>query len=181
MAKPCPVYFMDSQVFFEKLKQNPRPVVVDLWAPWCGPCKMIKPILEKLAKEYEGRVDLWQINADDNQDLLRILKVYSIPTLIVYHDGKETLRQVGAKPAGALKSMFETLAEGGIPTPAGISTMDRVVRLTAGLALASFGWVNGTNWILLILGGALMFSAVYDRCPIWRALTTQFKKLTSRA
>ena len=142
---------------------------------------MIKPILEKLAKEYEGRVDLWQINADDNQDLLRELKVYSIPTLIVYHDGKETLRQVGAKPASALQSMFETLAAGGVPTPAGISTADRFVRLTAGLALASFGWLNGTNWIFLILGGALMFSAVYDRCPIWKALTTQCKKLTSRA
>ena len=142
---------------------------------------MIKPILEKLAKEYEGRVDLWQINADEHQNLLRELKVYSIPTLIVYHDGKETLRQVGAKPASALQAMFETLAAGGVPTPAGISTADRFVRLTAGLALASFGWVNGTNWILLILGGALMFSAVYDRCPIWKALTTQFKKLTSRA
>jgi hypothetical protein len=126
-------------------------------------------------------VDLWQINADENQDLLRELKVYSIPTLIVYHDGKETLRQVGAKPASTLQSMFETLAAGGVPILAGISTADRFVRLTAGLALASFGWVNGTNWILLILGGALMFSAVYDRCPIWRALTTQFKKLTSKA
>jgi thioredoxin 1 len=172
---------MDSQMFFEKLKQNPRPVVVDLWAPWCGPCKMVKPILEKLAKEYKGRVDLWQINADDNQDLLRELKVYGIPTLIIYRDGKETLRQVGAKPASALQSMFETLAAGGLPTPAGISTVDRVARLTAGLALASFGWVNGTNWILLILGGALMFSAVYDRCPIWRALTSQFKKFTGQA
>ena len=97
MTKPCPIYFMDSQAFFEKLKQNPRPVVVDLWAPWCGPCKMIKPILEKLAKEYEGRVDLWQINADDNQNLLRELKVYSIPTLIVYHDGKEISSPGGRK------------------------------------------------------------------------------------
>jgi thioredoxin 1 len=89
---------MDSQAFFEKLKQNPRPVIVDLWAPWCGPCKLVKPILEKLAQEYAGRVDLWQINADENQELLQQLKVYGIPTLIVYRAGKETLRQVGAKP-----------------------------------------------------------------------------------
>ena len=172
---------MNSLTFFAKLNESPLPVVVDLWAPWCGPCKMVKPILEKLAQEFSGRVDLWQINADENQDLLHELKVYGIPTLIVYHNGKETLRQVGAKPASALKSMFETLAAGGVATPAGISTKDRFVRLTAGLALASFGWVNNTNWILLILGGALMFSAVYDRCPIWRALTSQFKKLTGQA
>ncbi|MBI5353646.1 MAG: thioredoxin family protein [Chloroflexi bacterium] len=57
---------------------------------------MVKPILVNLAQEYRGRVDLWQINADDNQDLLRELKIYGIPTLIVYRNGKETLRQVGA-------------------------------------------------------------------------------------
>jgi thioredoxin 1 len=172
---------MDSQAFFEKLKQTPRPVVVDLWAPWCGPCKMVKPILEKLAQEYAGRVDLWQINADDNQDLLRELKVYGIPTLIVYRDGKETLRQVGAKPAGALKTMFETLATGEDPVPAGLSSLDRLIRMGAGLAVAVIGWTTQMNWILLIIGGTLMFSAVYDRCPIWRALTDQFKKITGQA
>jgi thioredoxin len=172
---------MNSQAFFEKLKQNPRPVVVDLWAPWCGPCKMVKPILEKLAQEYAGRVDLWQINADDNQDLLRELKVYGIPTLIVYRDGKETLRQVGAKPASALKTLFETLSTGGVPTSAGPSSMDRFIRMGAGLAVAAIGWVNHANWILLIIGGVLMFSAIYDRCPIWRALTGQFKKITGKA
>ena len=66
---------METQVFFEKLKQNPRPVVVDLWAPWCGPCKVIKPTMEKLAREYQGRVDIWEINADDSQELLRHLKI----------------------------------------------------------------------------------------------------------
>jgi thioredoxin len=172
---------MDSQAFFEKLKQNPRPVVVDLWAPWCGPCKMVKPILEKLAQEYAGRVDLWQINADDNQDLLRELKVYGIPTLIVYRDGKETLRQVGAKPASDLQKLFESLATGTEPAPAGLSGLTRFIRMGLGLAVAVFGWTTQMNWVLLVLGGALMFSAVYDRCPIWRALTGQFKKMTGKA
>jgi thioredoxin len=172
---------MDTQAFFEKLKQNPRPVVVDLWAPWCGPCKMVKPILENLAQEYAGRVDLWQINADDNQDLLRELKVYGIPTLIIYRGGEETLRYVGAKPASTLKMLFETLAAGGAPMPSGLSNWERFIRFGAGMVVAGVGWVTQANWIFLILGGVLMFSAVYDRCPIWRALTGQFKKLTGKA
>jgi thioredoxin len=171
---------MNSQTFFEKLKQNPHPVVVDLWAPWCGPCKMVKPILEKLAQEYNGRVDLWQINADDNQDLLQELKVYGIPTLIFYRDGKETLRQVGAKSASALRNLFETLATGEEPTLVGLSSMDRFIRMGAGMAVAAIGWATHANWILFLLGGVLMFSAIYDRCPIWRTLTSQFKKLTGQ-
>ncbi len=142
---------------------------------------MVKPILEKLAKEYAGKVDLWQINADESQDLLRELKVYGIPTLIVYRNGKETLRQVGAKPAGTLKVMFETLSTGGDPAPAGVSSVDRFIRMGAGIAVAGIGWVNHYNWILFVIGGVLMFSAIYDRCPIWRALTNQFKKMTGQA
>jgi thioredoxin 1 len=171
---------MDSQSFFEKLKQNPRPVVVDLWAPWCGPCKMVKPILEKLAQEYTGRVDLWQINADDNQDLLHELKVYGIPTLIIFRNGKESMRHVGAKSASTLRNLFETLATGEEPTKASLSNMDRFIRMGAGIAVAAIGWVTQSNWILFLLGGILMFSAIYDRCPIWRALTSQFKKLTGQ-
>jgi thioredoxin 1 len=169
---------MDAKTFYEKLKQNPRPVVVDLWAPWCGPCKMVKPILEKLAEEYEGRVDLWQINADDSQELMNELKVYGIPTLIVYREGRETMRQVGAKPASALQNLFETLATGAVPAPASLSSSARFLRLGAGLAIAALGWTTQFSWALLIIGGLLMFSAVYDRCPIWRALTSQYKKMT---
>jgi thioredoxin 1 len=126
-------------------------------------------------------LDLWQINADESQDLLRELKVYGIRTLIVYRDGKETMRQVGAKPAGTLHNLFESLATGNIPAPAGLSNADRLIRLGVDIAATEIGWVSHMNWALILLGGVFTFSAGYDRCPIWRALTTQFKKMTGQA
>ena len=84
---------------------------------------MVKPSLEKLSKEYEGRVDLWQINADESQELLRELKVYGIPTLISYDKGTERVRYVGVKPYGELKSLFEALSTGSVPVSTGLSTL----------------------------------------------------------
>ncbi len=172
---------MDTKTFFEKLQQAPHPVVVDLWAPWCGPCKMVKPILEKLAQEYKGRVDLWEINADENPDLLRALHVYGIPTLIVYNSGKETMRHVGAKPANALQSLFETLATGNAPTQIALTNGERTLRFGTGLAVAAIGTMVNAGWILFIIGGVIMFTAIYDRCPIWKAVTGYFKSLPSKA
>ncbi len=171
---------MDPQLFFTRLKQNPRPVVVDLWAPWCGPCRAVKPTLEKLAQEYAGRVDLWEVNADESQELLRQLKIYGIPTLIAYSDNEERARYVGVKPQGELKSLFEALSNGKVLTSSSLSGWDRFLRLLAGSVVAGIGWTNHYSWFLLVIGGMLIFSAVYDRCPIWRAITTQFKKIMAK-
>ncbi|HEU0292153.1 MAG TPA: thioredoxin domain-containing protein [Anaerolineales bacterium] len=169
---------MDVQTFFEKLKQNPRPVVVDLWAPWCGPCKVVKPTVEKLASEYEERVDVWQINADESQALLRTLKVYGIPTILGYQDGQEVIRYVGVKPKNEMQVLFESLSTGQVPKPAGLSDWDRLLRLAAGTFMLILAWTNHLHWSILMAGGILLFSAVYDRCPIWKAITTQIKKFT---
>jgi thioredoxin len=172
---------MDIDSFNEKLREHQNPVVVDFWAPWCGPCKMIKPTLEKLAQEYDGRVDLWEVNADENPDVLKSLHVYGIPTLLVFRNGQETQRYVGAKSSSTLKSLFEALATGEEKLPANLGTTDRLIRLGGGVALAGIWAVTDGHWLLLVMAGALMFSAVYDRCPIWRALTSRFKELTGKA
>jgi len=171
---------MNPQTFFEHLKENPRPVVVDFWAPWCGPCRAVKPNLEKLAQEYAGRVDLWKINADESQELLRQLWVYGIPTLIGYSKDEEKVRYVGAKSQSQLKSLFEALSNGTVPTSDGLSAWDRLIRLLAGSFIAGVGWTSHYNWLLLMIGGLLIFSAVHDRCPIWKAITTQFKKVMAK-
>jgi len=167
---------MEPQLYFEQLRQNPRPVVVDLWAPWCGPCRRIKPELEKLAEQYAGRIDVWEINADENSELINKLKIYGIPTLITYDRGKEVRRYVGVKPRKELQTLFESLSTGSIPSASGLSGWDRIIRLVAGGIAVGTGWLHHGNWFLIALGGILMFTAIYDRCPIWKAITTKFKK-----
>ncbi|MFZ5880802.1 MAG: thioredoxin [Chloroflexota bacterium] len=166
---------MDTQQFEAELKTHTNPVVVDFWAAWCGPCKMISPILRKLAKEYQGQVDFLEVDADQSQDLLRSLGIMAIPTLIVYRNGQQVLRQTGARSEADYRSMFAQLASGEAPRPAAMSAFDRIFRLLAGAALGWLGFQNGL-WLLVALGALVMFTGVYDRCPIWQALTGWWKK-----
>jgi thioredoxin 1 len=93
---------LTDSTFDEEIGSAEAPVIVDFWAEWCGPCKMIAPILEEIAGEQAGKVVIAKLNVDDNPDAARRFDVMSIPTLIVFQDGQPVKRMVGAKGKGQL-------------------------------------------------------------------------------
>jgi thioredoxin 1 len=93
---------LTEQTFDEEVKGSSEPVLVDFWAEWCGPCKMISPILEEIASEQTGKLRIRKVNVDENLELGRRFDVMSIPTLILFKEGEPQLRIVGAKGKGQL-------------------------------------------------------------------------------
>ena len=87
--------------------KNDKPVLVDFWAPWCGPCKQLSPILEKLAVQYAGRLKLVKVNVDQSPATQAAFGVQSIPTLVLLRDGQVVAQQAGAMPLGALQRWIE--------------------------------------------------------------------------
>lgn len=92
---------------FEALASGDKPLFVDFWAPWCGPCRIIGPIVEELAPSYEGKAVIAKMNVDENQNVPQRFGVTSIPTLIMFKNGKIVDRAVGAMPKPALKSFID--------------------------------------------------------------------------
>jgi thioredoxin 1 len=93
---------LTTSTFDETINSSETPVVVDFWAEWCGPCKMIAPILSEIAVEQAGKVTIAKLNVDENPDLAMRFNVMSIPTLLVFHKGEVAKRLVGAKGKGQL-------------------------------------------------------------------------------
>jgi len=93
---------LSEATFNEEVASSTEPMLVDFWAEWCGPCKMIAPVLDEIAGEQAGKLKIAKLNVDDNPDIARRFGVMSIPTMIVFKDGEEAKRLVGAKGKGQL-------------------------------------------------------------------------------
>ena len=109
MAAPNILTFTLENFETEVLKAA-RPVLVDFWAEWCGPCKALGPILDELAQEYDGKVNVGKVNVDDFQDLAARFGVRSIPTLLMFKNGEVADQMVGARGKRELKELFERVA-----------------------------------------------------------------------
>jgi len=95
-----------DQNFKSQVLESKTPVVIDFWAPWCGPCKMVSPTIEELAKEYEGKVAVGKMNVDDNPQTAGQYGVMSIPTVMVFKDGQPVKSLVGAQGKESYKKMI---------------------------------------------------------------------------
>lgn len=167
---------MNPVEFENLLKSSTRPLLVYFWAPWCLPCRALSPLIQETAAQFPGQVELVKINADESQDLLRALNIWSIPTLMAYANGQFLFRRTGAQSPAALREFFAAAA--GARNPASMITpLQRGLRALSGAVLAALGvsQAGGPNAFLLLAGGILLFSAVYDRCPIYRAVSTRVR------
>lgn len=105
-----PIHVTDA-AFEQSVLKSPLPVIVDFWAPWCGPCKMVAPILEKLAQEFAGKVVIAKVNTDENPQWAGQYGVQGIPTMLFVAHGKEIHRQVGALPERMLRQTVAQFLE----------------------------------------------------------------------
>ncbi|HEY9510672.1 MAG TPA: thioredoxin [Verrucomicrobiae bacterium] len=104
------ILVLTQETFAKEVLQSPTPVLVDFWAEWCGPCKMIAPILDELADEYEGRVTIAKVNIDEQQGIAAEYGIRAIPTLLLFDKGQVADQIVGLRSKRDLKASFDRVA-----------------------------------------------------------------------
>ncbi len=103
---------IDSENFEKEVIKSDMPVIVDFWAEWCGPCKILGPTFEKISEEYEGRLKFAKMNVDENRDIAGKFFIQGIPSMIIFNRGEEAERLVGALPETLLKEKIDNALSG---------------------------------------------------------------------
>ncbi len=101
------VLILSNDNFQSEVANSETPVLVDFWASWCGPCRMIAPIIDQLAEEYEGKIKVAKVDVDENRELAQTYGVMSIPTILIFKNGEVVNQAIGARPKGELEKMIE--------------------------------------------------------------------------
>ncbi len=109
MAAPN-VIILTQENFAKEVLQSQTPVLVDFWATWCGPCKMLSPILDELAQEYDGRIKIGKVNTDEQPELASEYRIQAMPTMLFFKQGQVAKQVVGLKSKRELQTSFESLA-----------------------------------------------------------------------
>ena len=100
---------VSDSTFTDEVLQSTTPVLVDFWAPWCGPCRAIAPMIEELANENKGSLKVVKVNVDENSQYATQYQIDAIPTLIIFKDGQEVSRLIGSRPESAYREAFESV------------------------------------------------------------------------